>query len=582
MAECPPPSDGRYKIYSYFKQSQGTIDCPDVESWKAEIAKLTKDKMIVNWSHYTSPLKTLGPLGNKARTLSLAFEGLQNKLSKSNGLNKNHGFFHKFLVFDLKSVVEDDASSCSVSIEKQRSGLMFQISKKHETVKGREEGFDRRSVKFHASSKGGGFEGALVNNLATIQRVLEAVETSALYDLLSSNCQNTVNDWQRVVVDESLSLKFRCPGGGEPMALNDEGILDVIDALYPDWKRGKVQKFPEATNPFAIDVPTPLAENDAAVQKDHDFLNNKQRVVDSLFELLRRFGPSMGGRKAFLSNLTKNRFANALDLTQQLERTFIQELSELWSATFELVLVLDAVGVIMFNFQDQDNEADIDDDVAEMFSLASKIEDVSQDDKRSFVVCLTLGDEWDRFSEVKKQGKGYVIHAAICDETLSVDDQLQEALQQVMEIIFRKAKLPEIGSCLPKSPPPTTIDVQDQVADHPLEIDIPTALTTSTGESPRLRQFAEKMSSISNVFPLQGYDEALSPETWFQDDRILAVIEGEGLYGAWKSGQYLKAFELLASLGVFISSRYLNRSQTQRDNLDFHSKKMRVAESLFP
>ena len=235
----PPSTSGRYKVYNYFKQSEGTVDCQNVESWKELISELTRDKMIVSWSHYTTPLKALGGLGGMMRSMSLA-------LNRANG---SHGLFHKFLVFDLRSVKDVGAnlsssatSSCAVSIEKLRDGLLFQLSKSNVTVKDKVEGSTRKKAKLHASSSKGGFEGALVNNLATIQKILDVVETSALYELLSSNCQDTVNDWQRVLVDKSLSLKFHAPGCDEPLALNDDKVIDVVNDLYPEWNKANTYK----------------------------------------------------------------------------------------------------------------------------------------------------------------------------------------------------------------------------------------------------------------------------------------------------------------------------------------------------
>ena len=131
-------------------------------------------------------------------------------------------------------------------------------------------------------------------------------------------------------------------------------------------------------------------------------LCKKQKVVDSFFQLLEdpQFSSKIGGRKAIVSNLTKNRFANALDLTEQLPKTIIEELSELWSATFELAVVVEGVGVVIYAFQEQ--ETDITEDLREMINLASKIEDVSKDGTRFFVINATLGGAIDGVSPAFK------------------------------------------------------------------------------------------------------------------------------------------------------------------------------------
>ena len=142
-----------------------------------------------------------------------------------------HGFFHKYLVFDLKSTTKWGACSRSVSIEKLRSGLLFQIAKNHETVKSKVRGTDRKSVKLHNTSRKGGFDGALVGNLVHVESILESFETTALYDLLTSNCQHEVSSWQRALAEKSLSLNFHVPGGGEPIPVNDERIVGVVSTV---------------------------------------------------------------------------------------------------------------------------------------------------------------------------------------------------------------------------------------------------------------------------------------------------------------------------------------------------------------
>ena len=382
---CAVPRE-QYKIYNYSRQHKDTMILPDVDAWKAEIGRLTQGKMIVSWSHYTTPLKMLGPLGKIARKVSLT--------KPYRRLSRNHGLLHKFLVFELKGMAEEDPSSCAVSIEKGRDGLLFQISKKHETVKEQVEGSLRQGVKLHATSESGGFEGALINNLANLERILNAIETTALYDLLSRNCQHTVTDWQRALMDESMRLTFQAPGGRPPISLADPGIVDVVEDLFPEWKNGTVQRFPELPNPFAIEA-DPLSPLDVPeeIWKDYTLLCKKQKVVEALHQFLLFDSSAFPGRKAIVSNLTKKRFSDSLSITNALPRTITEDLSELWCATFAVLVILEAVGVVIFNLMDECEEADDEHDLEHLLELAAKIQDVSKSKRCFYIVNAKLGEE---------------------------------------------------------------------------------------------------------------------------------------------------------------------------------------------
>ena len=117
--------------------------------------------------------------------------------------------------------------------------LVWEIAKNHETVRGKKEGSDRSGVRFHSSSKERGFEGALVGNLAKIEAILESFETTALYNLLFSNCQHEVSEWQRALAESSLSLLFHVPGGGTPIPIGDERIVGVVEDVIGLFRLGK-------------------------------------------------------------------------------------------------------------------------------------------------------------------------------------------------------------------------------------------------------------------------------------------------------------------------------------------------------
>ena len=79
-----------------------------------------------------------------------------------------------------------------------------------------------------------------------------------------------------------------------------------------------------------------------------------------------------------MSNMVKCRFEQALALTGDVPSPIIDQISELWSAAFEMVVVLESVGVVIINFQPAD-EKDRDSELDEMMSLAAKIAKVPKD-----------------------------------------------------------------------------------------------------------------------------------------------------------------------------------------------------------
>ena len=86
-----------YRIYDYFSPSDPETDFTDGEQWKDEIKNRLGNTMIVDWSHYTTPLETLGSFGKIARSIPLQHIGY---------FSRNFGLFHKFLVFKLKKTSE--------------------------------------------------------------------------------------------------------------------------------------------------------------------------------------------------------------------------------------------------------------------------------------------------------------------------------------------------------------------------------------------------------------------------------------------------------------------------------------------
>ena len=80
---------GDYVIYDY-RQVDPRKTYPNANDWKKEIATLTKERTIVSWSHYTTPLKMLGPFGELGRWMS-----------RQRGVDDYHGLFHKYIVFQL-------------------------------------------------------------------------------------------------------------------------------------------------------------------------------------------------------------------------------------------------------------------------------------------------------------------------------------------------------------------------------------------------------------------------------------------------------------------------------------------------
>ena len=141
-------------------------------------------------------------------------------------------------------------------------------------------------VKRHDSSKDQGFEGILVDNLASMAEILEVIETNALYRLLYDNCQTTVENFQNTVAQKSLELCFHVPGSELSIPLTDPKVVGVVEDLHPDWKAGQVQQFPEMSNPFAIEAPVDAADN-VARKANYGVLVQKQRVLEAVMNALK-------------------------------------------------------------------------------------------------------------------------------------------------------------------------------------------------------------------------------------------------------------------------------------------------------
>ena len=305
-----------------------------------------------------------------------------------------------------------------------------------------------------------GFEGILAKNLAEIERVLENVETSALYCLRRSNCQHEVDKWQKTLVESSLSLQFHVPGSHESLPIDDDKIVEIVEQLFPHWKEGKVQRLPDLPNPFAIGTRDQVEVLEEPLRQEYDYLRMKQRVVDAVGEYLQRENKAQETRITILSNLSQLKFSQALTKTGQLSNTVVDVLSQFWSATFELIIVHEEVGVIIFKFgggkeegeetEDEGEEeepatkTDESEESAELIDLAVKIEDVTKEKRRFVVVSFNLDAATKGVSKLRKCGRGYEISASVSHDILASDDsvQLVGILQTVFAKITTSAKVP--------------------------------------------------------------------------------------------------------------------------------------------
>ena len=431
---------GEFRIYNYFCPSNPEQTFQNVSDWKKEIEDLTRDYMIVNWSHYTTPLVTIKDyLGE---TASEAARWMSPHWMLGN-LGRNHGLFHKFLTFELKetSDMNTEASEpCFVSFEKQKWGLLFQISRKEETVRDFALQNQREGIKLHDSSKDRGFEGRLVDNLAYMDQILEAIETNALYNLFSNNCQTTVEDFQKTVATKSLELNYHIPGSEDSIPLTDPRVLSIVEDLHPQWKAGVVQQFPELPNPFSIEViATVDMKDDAFLKSKYGILLQKQRVMEAVTEMLKKNPDDdhCSGRKAVISNMSKGKFENALSLTNQLPRSIIHDLSELWSYALELTVVLEPVGIIVFAFQEADHQTDNTQELLEMCKLLSKIgKNQEKAQPRIHIVNILLETSKDFQSKTTKHAFGYRVDVSLCNGTLRQPAVLQLRIKSAIRGIM--------------------------------------------------------------------------------------------------------------------------------------------------
>ena len=427
MATCPANRIGQHKIYDYYNRLKGIQVIPDLVSWKHQVQQLTANKVIVGWNHYTTPLQSLGVMGEVGRWLTYV----------TRGLNTNHGLFHKFLTFELKDVAADEV--CSVSIEKQRDGLLFQLAKSEETVRDKVEGSIRHGVvKRSGSSEEYGFEGLLVNNLASALEVTEASQANAFYSLLFANCQHTVADWQKALVEKSVSLMFQVPGTDQSISIDDDAIVQVVERMYPEWELGLPLQFPGVRNPFAIEVSMPVEEN-----KRYSQLRWKEQVYEALYKQLRHpitdQEANIKGRKTILSNLTKCKFRGSLSQVSQLTSPVIDQIAELWSSTFDIVVTLESLGVVIFSFQDKDENCDIEHDLDTMVNLASKIESIPKEaGKCIHLVILILDAKCDIQGNVEEQKYGCLLQIALTTSTLQSHIQLREIFASCMHSLFMR------------------------------------------------------------------------------------------------------------------------------------------------
>ena len=418
MANCLSSTEGKFKIYNYFKPHDDVLDYPDFEAWANAIGDLTEEKMIVSWNHYTTPLKFLKGFGNVARSLTKK-------------LSSNHGFFHKYLSFELRDVIDSEKPACAVSVEKISSGLLFQIAKTNEVVRDTCEGSVRQEVKMHECSKKQGFDGSLINNLTTMVKILETRERfDAYYNVLFNNCQQTVQGLHQALINESLNLKFFIPGTAETYVINDPKTVGVIEKMFPRWEKGHVQQFPDLPEPLAFKINVPMDEAmDENLRENYNVLLSKQRVVKGFVDVLE----SEKGRKAVVSNLTKSRYEQALALTGDVPRAIIEQISELWSVAYELVLTIESIGVVIVCFQEGDQETDHE-KLLEMMDLASEIEKVPND-HCIHVVNIALGMEETKINPVKRQKLGYLVNVSLSEKTEQDPDNLGVALKNSLHSI---------------------------------------------------------------------------------------------------------------------------------------------------
>jgi len=338
-------------------------------------------------------------------------------------------------------VEDSENSSCAVSVEKVRSGLVFQIAEKNETVKGKCEGSLRQSVKLHESSKKTGFDdGRLINNLTTIDKILESQKTfDTFYNVLFNNCQRTVTDLEQALVEKSLNLKFHVPGTHEFFVLNDDRSVVVVESLFPKWKEGKVQKFPDVPNSFTYNVALPVHDGAGSADTEYDTLVSKQRVYDAMFSLLQTDADLTGGKKAVIGNLAQCGFENALALAGNVPRPIIEQISELWSAAFELVVTVESIGVLIFAFQGKDDSKDSDEAIDDMITLASKIEKVpGRAGKSIHILNIALNTDATIHSPRKDREVGYLLNVALSAETITNPELLKEELVRCLKEIALK------------------------------------------------------------------------------------------------------------------------------------------------
>ena len=220
-----PNGSLRYKIFNY-KDLNELFVTSNFDEWSREVGRLTEGLMVTQWHQFSSPLTCFGSFGKQLMKLKLS---------------RNHGFYHRFLVFELNDVVSTHvghARSRAVSIEKFHWGFLFQIASNVDTLKCNIQGSLRSYVREHASSLTMGFEGQLTNNLILVKTMLENLDTfEAYYSLLYQNCQHTVAECMKVLVDHSLALKLHIPASTEKIALTeDETTIKVVESLFPRWK----------------------------------------------------------------------------------------------------------------------------------------------------------------------------------------------------------------------------------------------------------------------------------------------------------------------------------------------------------
>ena len=211
-----------------------------------------------------------------------------------------------------------------ISFEKGQLGCLFQISNELKTDKEEamvithRDGTKRKGVFLKDSSE---HLETQLDSLSRIEKLLENLRVDSNYSVFNSNCQHAAASWQKGLVDASLNLKFHVPAKQQTITLNDETLVSVVEDMYPNWKLGAFQQFPEYSNPFAFETlenaPTENLDRDPDLRKAYTLLRNKQRILNAIKDLLAESHETWAiGKTAIISHLSKDKYEMALRMAQ--------------------------------------------------------------------------------------------------------------------------------------------------------------------------------------------------------------------------------------------------------------------------